>query len=159
MTSEHAKVSDREIYTRGLLGLLLLASGLVGSGCTYIEVVDHYSLSSQQLQRYRELEIVDLEQRARGDYRRIGLIRGLSCTRNPPQRASEADARDQLRLRASLAGADAISPPNCSYSGGVDWNNNCWQSIICESELLVDQSREPAPVPVGAEPGPASNPE
>jgi hypothetical protein len=157
MTGEYAKMSDREISTRGLLGLLLLASGIVGSGCSYIEIVDHYSLSSQQLQRYRELEIVDLEQRARGDYRRIGLIRGLSCTRNPPQRASEADARDQLRLRASLAGAHAISPPTCSHSGGVDWSNNCWQSIICESELLVDQAREPVAVPVEAEPVPAAN--
>jgi hypothetical protein len=159
MTWEQTKMSDRDIHARGLLGLLLLASGLAGSGCTYIEIVDHYSLSSQQLQQYRELEIVDIEQRAQGNYRRIGLIRGLSCTRSPPQRASEADALDQLRLRASLAGAHAISPPTCSYSGGVDWNNNCWQSIICESELLVDQAREPVAAPLEAEPGLASSPD
>jgi hypothetical protein len=156
---ESARVLIKKSFAPYLLGLLILSGSLCGSGCSYIEVVDHYGLSSEQLLAYRDLQIVDLEQRSQGSYRRIGVIRGLSCTRSATQVASEATARDQVRLRASLSGAHAISPPSCSHSSEIDWSNNCWAAIICESELLVDQARSPPAGPDATPSTPETNPD
>jgi len=125
-----------------ILPALVTAASLSSSGCSYIEIVDHYSLSSQQLQSYKTLQILTEEQRSRGDYRSAGEIRGISCTRMIGKTPNEPDAIDQVRLRASQAGAHAISPPVCVHSTETDWKNNCWSSVICSAEVLVDQARE-----------------
>lgn len=127
------------------LPMLLAAVSLSSSGCSYIEIVDHYSLSSQQLQSYKTLQILTEEQRSQGDYRSAGEIRGISCTRIIGKTPNEPDAIDQVRLRASQAGAHAISPPVCVHSTETDWKNNCWSSVICSAEVLVDQTREQPP--------------
>jgi hypothetical protein len=119
-------------------GLLLLASILAAAGCTYIEVVNHYDLEVDQLERYKAIKIVDPQQRAQPNYRTLGEIRGLSCAKILGQSPSEQDAMDQVRLRAAQAGATAMSPPVCEWSGDLDWKNNCWKTIICASEILVE---------------------
>lgn len=121
---------------------LLLAAVLALNGCTYIETVNHYDLNHEQLERYKAMEIVGAQQRANGPYRSMGEIRGLSCLRNlkDPQPPSEEVAMDQLRLRASQAGATAISPPVCQRSSDMDWKNNCWQTVICAAEILVQET-------------------
>ncbi len=128
-----------------IIPALVAAVSLAGSGCSYIEAVDHYSLDSQQLQRYKDLQILTEEQRSQGDYRSVGEIRGISCSKIHSEPPNERDAIDQVRLRASLAGGHAISPPECVHSTETDWKNNCWSSVICSSELLVDQTREQPP--------------
>lgn len=130
---------------------------LAGSGCSYIETVNHYALDAAQLQRYSRMRILDDTQRAAGDYRSLGVIRGLSCTRNGAGPANEQEAMDQLLLRASLAGGDAVFTPSCVHSGATDWNNNCWSSVICEAEVLAERSsspppKEPAPRGAASEP-------
>ncbi len=121
---------------------LLSAAVLTLSGCTYIDTVNHYDLDHDQLERYKAMEIVGAEQRANGHYRSLGEIRGLSCLKNlnAPQYPREEDAVDQLRLRASRAGATAISPPVCQRSTDMDWANNCWQTVICAAEILVKEA-------------------
>ena len=128
-----------------ILPALVAAASLASSGCSYIDAVDHYSLDSQQLQRYKTLQIVTVEQRAQGDYRSVGEIRGISCSKMHLEPPNERDAIDQVRLRASLAGGHAISPPECVHSTETDWKNNCWSSVICSSEVLVDKTREQPP--------------
>jgi hypothetical protein len=124
---------------------LVLAAILAVSGCSHIEVIDHYDLNSQQLQTYKNLQIVTEDQRSRGDYRSIGEIFGLSCAKILGQSANELNAIEQVRLRASLAGSHAISPPVCVHSADTDWNNNCWDSVICSSEVLVERVYDPQP--------------
>ncbi|MDH3401376.1 MAG: hypothetical protein OEM03_10490 [Chromatiales bacterium] len=128
-----------------IIPALVAAVSLAGSGCSYIEAVDHYSLSSQELQRYKTLQILTEEQRAQGDYRSVGEIRGISCSKIHSEPPNERDAIDQVRLRASQVGAHAISPPVCVHSTETDWKNNCWSSVICSAEVLVDQTREQPP--------------
>lgn len=127
------------------LTTFLAALSLAGSGCSYIEIVDHYSLSSQALQNYKALQILTEEQRSQGDYRSAGEIRGISCERVLGRTPNEPDAMDQVRLRASQAGAHAISLPVCVHSADMDWSNNCWSSVICSAEVLVDRTREQPP--------------
>lgn len=121
---------------------LLLAAVLALNGCTYIDTVNHYDLDHDQLERYKAIEIVDAQQRANGRYRSLGEIRGLSCLRNlnAQHYPREEDAMDQLRLRASRAGATAITPPICQRSTDMDWANNCWQTVICAAEILVKEA-------------------
>ena len=120
---------------------LLLAAVVALSSCTYIDTVNHYDLDHDQLERYKAIEIVGAQQRANGHYRSLGEIRGLSCLRNlnAQQYPREDEAIDQLRLRASRAGATAISPPVCKRSTEMDLANNCWQTIICAAEILVEE--------------------
>jgi hypothetical protein len=131
--------------TSRTLAWLSMAAAMATSGCSYIEIIDHYSLDSQQLNLYKTLQIVTPEQRSLGDYRSIGEIRGISCSKIYTTPPNERDAIDQVRLRASLAGGHAISPPVCVHSTETDWKNNCWSSVICSSEVLVDQTREQPP--------------
>jgi hypothetical protein len=127
--------------------MLLASAAMAVSGCSYIGVINHYDLDTQALQHYISLQIVTIEERARRDYRSLGEIRGISCGRTPGDAPNERDAMDQVRLRASQAGAHAITPPICVHSDDIEWSNNCWRSVICSAEILVDQTREPQPEP------------
>lgn len=134
-----------------MASFLLTVACLAGSGCEYIGILYHYDLSTQQLEQYKALQVVTVEQRKDGNYRSLGEIRGVSCSKRG-ESISEADAFDQVRLRASLAGAQAVSPPVCTHSNGKDWNNNCVQSIICVSEILALPGEEPQLKPLTSSP-------
>lgn len=136
---------------RCMASFLLTVACLAGSGCEYIGILYHYDLSTQQLEQYKGLQVVTVEQRKDGNYRSLGEISGVSCSRRG-ESISEADAFDQVRLRASLAGARAVSSPVCTHSNGTDWNNNCWQSIVCVSEILVRPGEEPQLKPLTSSP-------
>ena len=146
-----------QAVSRGVPAALVAWALLAGSGCSYIEVVDHYGLSTQQLQQYKALHIVTGEELAGSNYHSIGEIRGLSCAKILGAIPNEQDAVDQVRLRASQAGAHAISSPVCVHSTDIDWSNNCWSRVICSAQVFIDQTREPPQEPSPLAPASSDN--
>ena len=114
---------------------VLVSLFLVGCG-TRVGLVDHYDVPAADLRAYQELEIAPVYSQDNPLYENLGLISGLSCNRSGSQNADERDAIDQLKLKARLMGADAITDPGCAASAGVDWANNCYSSVLCEAIAL-----------------------
>ena len=127
---------------RHIPGFSLMTASIASYGCLNIEAVNHYDLSVQQLDRYKSLQVITADQLENGNYRSLGEIHGLSYS-SEGESFSEANAFDQVRLRATLAGAYAISPPVCTHSTGTNWKNAGMQLIICTSKILVVGGEEP----------------
>ena len=45
-------------------------------------------------------------------------------------------ARLQLKIKAVLAGGNAIIEPVCTHHGGIDWANNCFDSWVCKGRAV-----------------------
>jgi len=131
---------------RHIASFSLIAASIASYGCSNIKTVNHYDLGIQQLERYKSLQIITAEQLENGSYRSLGEIHGVSYA-SEGDSFSEANAFDQVRLLATLAGAPAISPPVCIHSIASDWNNAGMQSIICTSKILVVGSEPPVSKP------------
>ena len=110
---------------------------LVCGGCAnHVSLVDHYDVPSEDLVAYQQIKIAPLYSHDSPHYENLGPLAGLACDNTGGSGADERDAIDQLKLKAALLGADAISPPGCGASTGVDWANNCWNSVLCEAAAL-----------------------
>jgi len=125
----------------------LLGMSICGCG-TSVVLVDHYDVPAEDLRAYQQLEIAPVYSQDNPHYENLGVISGLSCNRSGSQNASERDAIDQLKLKARLMGASAITDPGCAASSGMDWANNCYNSVLCEAFALkklaaADQLYEP----------------
>ncbi len=115
----------------------LVAASLLSVGCAgHVAVVDHYQVPAEQLRAYQQIKIAPLYSQDSPFYENLGPVSGLSCDNNGKTRADERHAIEQLKLKALQLGGDAISPPGCGPSKGVDWANNCWTSILCEAVAL-----------------------
>ena len=114
----------------------VLASVFLAGCGTRVGLVDHYDVPAADLRAYQDLEIAPAYSQDNPLYENLGLISGLSCNRSGTQTADERDAIDQLKLKARLMGADAMTDPGCAASSGIDWANNCYTSVLCEAIAL-----------------------
>lgn len=99
----------------------------------------------QQLAYYRIIENESKEV----DGKELGEVEGYFCLRDPgnlPDGDAEGNreivrgktiqkARDDLRLKAAVVGADAVVGEQCT-SKGLDLINNCWASSTCTGTAL-----------------------
>jgi len=116
--------------------VLIACALLCTSGCaSHVATMDHYELTLDELRAYRAVQIAPPFSENDSQYQPLGPVSGLSCS-NHAGSVDEREAVDQLKLKASLMGADLISTPGCGKSAGVDWSNNCWQSLLCEAVAL-----------------------
>lgn len=70
--------------------------------------------------------------------RELSVIRevsGLSCAVQAGASPSMDAAREDLRVEAAKAGADALSAVICR-EGDVDLGSNCWKTIRCTGDAI-----------------------
>lgn len=48
----------------------------------------------------------------------------------------EDAARLQLKIKAVLAGGNAIIEPVCAHHDGIEWANNCFDSWVCKGRAV-----------------------
>jgi hypothetical protein len=125
------------------LTILKLTSLLPLAGCaTPIKTVDYYDLPTDALVKIRDMRQVPETAILDGNYTDVGIVTGMSCHRNRIEGAnaegseSRKIAFEQLQLNAALLGADHISTPQCVVNEKMDLSNNCWTSLVCESQAL-----------------------
>jgi hypothetical protein len=109
------------------------------------------SLSSEQRQRVAEMVILPSGSIPSDAYRLLGTVQGLACKRNlyASGKPSLEEARQGVRIRAALLGADAVTNMVCEDKQEVDWGHNCWQAIVWVGDAITvtDRSLLPRPEP------------
>jgi hypothetical protein len=114
----------------GLLGLLLL------SGC-FGPRVSVLRLREDDAQRLaQEVPILDADAPVSAmDH--LDEVSAVSC-RNKiwDKTASEEDALNQLRYRATLMGGNALAPVLCERPEGTNLLRNCWTSVTCHGAAV-----------------------
>ena len=90
-------------------------------------------------------------------YQRIKTVEGISCHRNAYESRvlTSDEAIDGMRIKAAELDANALTNIVCQQSTGIDWRNNCFQSIVCVGDAVKiinptaiaqpDQTQTPLP--------------
>ena len=115
------------------------------------KVVDASTLSTQELARLQQVKVFDAGPGPEATP--TGEVVGLSCkltaalfvfkwTWKPGLNEAngltpEEAARNQLRIKAMLSGANAVVAPRCTHKDGIDWGNNCFESWRCTGQAYV----------------------
>lgn len=122
----------RMISSVGLAGLVLLV-GALATGCgPFVEVVrlDEATRTKVRSDVKQYLELPPT-------YKMIQQLEATSCRAkawDPP--ATNQDAIDQLRFKASRLGANGIAQVFCDSEGVFDLGKNCWSSIKCRGTAI-----------------------
>lgn len=120
------------ISSVGLAGLVLL-SGVLVAGCgPFVEVV-RLDEATRTRVRSDVKQYTDLPP----TYKEVQQIEATSCRvglSDPP--ATNQDAIDQLRFKASRLGANGIAHVFCDSEGVFDLGKNCWSSIKCRGTAI-----------------------
>jgi hypothetical protein len=115
-----------------LAGLLLLGGGLAG-GCGPFVEVEHLDDTARTRVRSEVKQYTELP----ASYKVIQQLEATSCRSklwDPP--ATNQDAIDQLRLKASRLGANGIAQVFCDSEGVFDLGKNCWSSVKCRGTAV-----------------------
>ena len=110
-------------------------SGCVGLG----QVESVTSLSNDEIRRLSQIKEYTTDEGL--TYISLGSIRGLSCEGGTAMSASAnvEGAMAQLRIKAVQLGGNGILYPVCSQNAGVDWRNNCFDSVVCVGEAIITE--------------------
>lgn len=119
---------------------LILAGTLAGCA-TAVPVVDFYDSDSDTLRRFQIITVLDGESTTAEDLKELGVVEGIYCNKTHGQvsvddRLAEAQAIDQVKLKAAEKGADYITPPQCLARKSTDFTNNCYSTLVCTSSAL-----------------------
>ena len=116
----------------------LLLAGMLTGCATAVPVIDFYEADSSTLRQFRLIEVFD------GEYantRDLGVVEGIYCKRIPGHAnvdhpLAEAQAVDQVKLKAAAIGASHITAPQCVRSDSTDFGNNCYATLVCSASAL-----------------------
>ena len=127
--------------------------GVVICGCgPFVEVIQVDPETAIKLRA--EVPTVSRSELGSIEFDSLGTITATSCFSNfiTDDPASQDDALDQLRYKASGIGANALFAPACR-SEGTSLATNCWSSITCTAEALYVRERQPQEAPSVASKG------
>jgi len=120
------------ISSVGLAGLVLLGGALAAGCAPFVEVV-----RLDEATRTRVRSDVTQYTELPPSYRVIQQLEATSCRlglSDPP--ATNQDAIDQLRFKASRLGANGITHVFCDSEGVFDLGKNCWSSVKCQGTAI-----------------------
>ena len=115
------------------LAVLMLLGGALAAGCgPFVDVVrlDDATRTRVRLDVKQYIELPPT-------YKVIQQLEATSCRKkawDPP--ATNQDAIDQLRFKASRLGANAIVDVFCDSEGVFDLGKNCWSSVKCRGMAI-----------------------
>lgn len=115
-----------------------------------IKVEDVSKLKADQLDSARSILLISSSQGLEALDK--GPVAGLACKLSvaplipkffwhPPLSADLAPtpddaARLQLKVKAFIAGGNAVIEPVCTHHDGIDWANNCFESWVCKGRAV-----------------------
>ena len=120
------------ISSVALTGLVLLGGALTAGCGPFVEVV-RLDEAARTRVRSDVKQYIELPP----TYKVIQQIEATSCrskTWDPP--ATNQDAIDQLRFKASRLGANGIAQVFCDSEGVFDLGKNCWSSVKCRGTVI-----------------------
>lgn len=126
------------IRSVGCVSCLLITASTAMTGCLSVSTRFVSGLSAEQRAMAAELPVYD---RAPSDsrYRVIGEVKGLSCqtSANSAYRASEGNARDELKRSAVREGANGLMNVSCSRLTRGQQGTNCFTAFQCQGTAIL----------------------
>ena len=116
---------------------------LVLAGCASNPSVT--SLSSEERARLALIKVYNPLEIAGKKIEMLGSVKGLSCRRDRYSNKATTDdeAIDGLRIHAAKMGGHGVTSVACERSPGVDWGNNCWDSVVCVGDVFIFVGESP----------------
>ena len=110
---------------------------LLGGCASAVPVVDFYDTDSRTLSRFQQITEVSESQ----GLKILGEVQGIYCNKTYGQVGvndplAEAQAVDQVKLKAAEKGADHIGIPQCEIRDSGDFTNNCYGTVVCTASAL-----------------------
>ena len=116
---------------------------------THLKLSDLTPSEQEAYQRIvsNEVDGIDIYDK---NFEEIGVVEGYFCFRNTYKlekgNANELQAlimkaaQDDLRYRAAMLDADAITDEECVREG-VNWGKNCWASATCTAKAVKKKTQ------------------
>lgn len=121
-----------------LTSLSLLACVGLAACAPRVEVLDIQQVPQLERREAAAVRIYKLGDTPPTKTTYIGPVEATSCkhwTWEPP--ASQANATEQLKVKAYRMGATAVTDYSCDKSGTDVWGTNCWQSVTCNGNAMA----------------------
>jgi len=116
------------------------------AGCTAapktVGPIDFYELDSSALKRIRGMTLLPPITGAFDNYIDLGPVEGSYCRKDTVKNSEEAalnllfGAHDQVKMRAAILGADAISFPLCKSVAADKRSKGCSTQLSCRSNAF-----------------------
>ena len=116
-----------------LVALVFFLNGCAGLG----QLVSVGQLTSSQVQRLETISIIQAGSINAKDFKVLKRVKGISCNGDGKTHISESEAINQVRLKAALSNADALTNLVCENNQSTDWINNCWKSWVCFADVIT----------------------
>jgi hypothetical protein len=122
--------------------VLVLVTALLGGCADTIPIVDYYDVDTDSLQRYASMAIATQSAIDRGKFHPVEEVMGLYCRKDvlsydvmSPE--AKKIAIDQVKLRAAMEKADAVSEPQCTPDIRGNFGNNCISTLTCVATVMI----------------------
>ena len=124
------------------MAVTLILAGTLAGCATAVPVVDFYDSDSDTLRRFEIITVLDHASANAKDLKNLGEVEGIYCTKTHRQvsvddRLAEAQAIDQVKLKAAEKGAHYITTPQCVIRDSGDFTNNCYSTLVCTSSAFA----------------------
>ena len=106
------------------------------------EPVDFYEMDSSALKRIRGMKIIPPFFESSSNYIDLGPVMGTYCQKDAIKNTQAAaierfsGAHDQVKMRAAIKGADAISVPRCKSVPAKERAKGCQAQMSCRSKAF-----------------------
>jgi len=107
-----------------------------------VDSIDFYEMDSSALKRIRGMKILPPIMGGFGNYIDLGPVEGSYCRKDTVKNSEEAalnllfGAHDQVKMRAAILGADAISFPLCESVAADKRPKGCSAQFFCRSNAF-----------------------
>ena len=107
-----------------------------------VDSINFYEMDSSALKRIRGMKILPPFMGGFGNYIDLGPVMGTYCQKDAIKNSQAAaierftGAHDQVRMRAAIKGADAISVPRCKSVPAKERAKGCQAQMSCRSKAF-----------------------
>ncbi len=107
-----------------------------------VDSIDFYEMDSSALKRIRGMKLLPPIMGGFGNYIDLGPVEGTYCRKDTEKNSEEAalnllfGAHDQVKMRAAIMGADAISLPLCKSVTADKRPKGCSFQLSCRSNAF-----------------------
>jgi len=128
--------------TAPLLCSVLVCLSACATPVIYDDMIDYYELGAGTLLKVRDMQVLPGYALATGVYFDLGAVEGTHCqldksaSSQTRSRTGMQEAQDQVKIRAAIKGADAISEPRCTFMISPSKKNGCYRKTSCRSNVF-----------------------
>jgi hypothetical protein len=122
------------VQVRFLVAMLVAVSL---TACLKQHEIHATELESEQVRSYKRMVVYGVDELPVGSFKILGREKGFSCDQDLLSGdVNKDEAMEQLRIRASLSQADALTNVVCGYRKNVDIQEHCFRAWVCAGDAI-----------------------